>query len=240
MLYANITDDGVNYFRPHTHKHHEIMFVLKGEGTFFVGDKKIPFSPGLIFVVSPGVVHSVKSVSGHKIINVGGYFDKLVILTDGYSQVFDNEHNEARMLAEAILRNMYINEEYAQSLCKAYVQYILMHIDVQPNMYLVIKKIIGEIENRFDDPTLNVTEILNTSGYAEDYIRYKFQEIMKTTPVKYLTSVRMRNAKTLIKLYDFNISEVGQRCGIPDAGYFSRLFKNHFGISPKQYKESLK
>ena len=240
MLYANITDDGVNYFRPHTHKHHEIMFVSKGEGTFFVGDKKIQFSPGQIFVVSPGVVHSVKSVSGHKIINIGGNFEKLMLLTDGFCQIFDNEYGEARMLAEAILRNVYINEEYAQSLCKAYVGFILMHIDIQPNMYLIIKKIISEIEKNFDDPTLNVTEILNESGYAEDYIRYKFQAITKTTPVKYLTSVRMRNAKTLIKLYDFSVSEVAQRCGIPDAGYFSRLFKNHFGMSPKKYKESLK
>ena len=240
MLYANITDDGVSYFRPHKHKHYEIMFVSKGEGDFFVGEKKYPFSPGCIFIASPGVIHSVRSKDGHKIINIGGHFEKLMFLTDDVYQIFDNEYGEARMLAEAILRNIYINEEYAQSLCKSYVRFLLLNIDIQPNMYYVIHNIIGEIEKRYDDPTLNVTELLNESGYAEDYIRFKFQEVTKTTPVKYLTAVRMRNAKVLLNLYDFSISEVARRCGILDSQYFSRLFKNYYGVSPRKYKESLK
>ena len=59
------------------------------------------------------------------------------------------------------------------------------------------------------------------------------------TPVKYLTSVRMKNAKTLLTLYDYNINEVAFRCGILDNTRFSHLFKSYYGISPKQYRDSL-
>ena len=84
-----------------------------------------------------------------------------------------------------------------------------------------------------------MTSLLAASGYSEDYIRMKFQEVTKMTPVKYLTAVRLKNAKTLLTLCDCDINEVARRCGILDNTRFSRLFKSYYGISPKQYRDSL-
>ena len=239
MIYALITNDGENYYRAHTHSHHEIMLVKEGEGVIYNGDKKYPFYPGCIFIAPPGVEHSVFSEQGHKIINIGGRFDRLILAPKEINRLSDNEYGEARMLCEAILRNIYVNETYAQSLCKSLVQFLMLNVDVQPNIYSVVHRITSEIDNRYDDPELDVTAILNSSGYAEDYIRAKFLAVTKMTPIKYLTAVRMKNAKTLMTLYNFSISETAVRCGFLDSAYFSRLFKKYFGVSPKEYKDTV-
>lgn len=238
MLYAKLTNDGQYHYPNHSHNHYEIMYVLDGEGYFSSGDKKWPLSPGTIFIAPPGIGHATESKSGHRIINIGGNFDKLFFLDD-ISVIYDNEFNEGKMLAEAILRNIYSNEEYAQSLCRSFIRYLLIGVKQQPIICSVIYKITSEIERQFDNPDFKVTDLLVASGYSEDYIRMKFQEITKMTPIKYLTSVRMKNAKTLLALYDFNINEVASRCGILDNTRFSRLFKSYYGISPKQYRDQL-
>ena len=240
MIYAKLTNDGENYYRSHTHGHYEIMVVREGNGMMCSGDKKYAFYPGCIFIAPPGVEHSVYSEHGHKIVNIGGSFDRLALSADDLHKITDNDYGEGRLLAEAIMRNIYINEEYARSLCESFIQFLLLHIDIQPNIYSVIHKITSEIEKNFTDPDIDVTMILNSSGYAEDYIRAKFLSVTKMTPIKYLTSVRMKNAKALMNLYDFSISEVAGRCGILDVAYFSRIFKKYYGISPKEYKNGLK
>jgi two-component system response regulator YesN len=36
-----------------------------------------------------------------------------------------------------------------------------------------------------------------------------------------------------------SVAEVAGAVGIPDFGYFSKLFKRHIGISPREYKKML-
>ena len=238
MLYAKLTNDWQFVYPDHSHNHFEIMYVLEGEGYFSSGNKKWPLTPGTIFIAPPGVGHSTKSQNGHRIISIGGNFDKFFFMDDIYV-VYDNDFKEGKMLVEAVLRNIYSNEDYAQSLCHSYIQFLLIGIKQPPLICSVIYKITSEIERQFDNPDFKVTSLLAASGYSEDYISMKFQEVTKMTPVKYLTAVRLKNAKTLLTLCDYDINEVARRCGILDNTRFSRLFKSYYGISPKQYRDSL-
>lgn len=49
---------------------------------------------------------------------------------------------------------------------------------------------------------------------------------------EYLTMVRMNQAKTLLLDGRMNVSEVADAVGYEDSGYFSKVFKRHFGCSP--------
>lgn len=49
----------------------------------------------------------------------------------------------------------------------------------------------------------------------------------------FLRSLRMHEAYSLFKERGLNIGECALRCGYNDPGYFSRVFKKHFGFSPK-------
>lgn len=49
---------------------------------------------------------------------------------------------------------------------------------------------------------------------------------------EYLTMVRMNQAKTLLLDGRMNVSEIADSVGYEDSGYFSKVFKRHFGCSP--------
>ena len=60
------------------------------------------------------------------------------------------------------------------------------------------------------------------------------------TPIEYLTSVRMNNAKTMLRIFkDVSIQEIATKCGYFDAAYFTRCFKRIVGMSPREYREGL-
>ena len=96
------------------------------------------------------------------------------------------------------------------------------------------------MEKNFDKSDLSVGELLDESGYARDYIREEFFAVTKQTPKKYLSDIRMKNAKAMIDLYgsEMGLGEIAERCGIVDSSVFSRIFRKHFGISPSEYRHS--
>jgi iron complex transport system substrate-binding protein len=50
----------------------------------------------------------------------------------------------------------------------------------------------------------------------------------------------MERASELLCSSDAAISEVCAQVGIPDAQYFSRVFKSYFGATPSVYRENNK
>ena len=55
--------------------------------------------------------------------------------------------------------------------------------------------------------------------------------------VKYLTDYRMKKARELLESSNMKIIDVGKACGYQNQSYFNKLFKNYYGITPKQFRE---
>ena len=105
----------------------------------------------------------------------------------------------------------------------------------------------------FADPKTPITEVL-------DYIRLNLREdislknlsekaCMSTTsfyrffkrelgmsPIEFVISEKLRCAKLLLRNPKIQINEFCYLSGFEDSNYFSRLFKKHEGITPKQYQ----
>ena len=67
----------------------------------------------------------------------------------------------------------------------------------------------------------------------------EFKKYFKTTPHKYLTHVRLQEAKKLIEHTDTSITDAVTEIGFEDLSSFSKLFKNYFGVSPHNYRKSV-
>ena len=66
-----------------------------------------------------------------------------------------------------------------------------------------------------------------------------FKNITGKTPIQYLTDIRLYEAEALLKNSDKSISQIACEVGIPDICYFSRKFKEQFGLTPSQVKSSV-
>jgi len=236
---AHPTADIKNSPFGHAHDFYEIMLVLTGNATFFTNKEKHTIKQGSIIVVAPGVHHGIVTNEGYNIISIAGHFERLNLI-ESACVLEDNIYGEGRKLAELILYNRFGSEDYVQSLCDAYIKYVLLSLEYPiKNTTASIYKIISKMEKNFGNCDISIGRLLAESGYTKDYIRNEFLAVTKMTPKKYLTKIRMKNAKAMLDLYgdDMSISEIAERCGILDPSIFSRIFKKHFGISPTQYRE---
>ncbi|URL06311.1 AraC family transcriptional regulator [Avibacterium sp. 21-595] len=80
----------------------------------------------------------------------------------------------------------------------------------------------------------NLAKIANMS--RANFIRV-FQKKMAITPGKFLAQVRMQQASMLLKTTQKNILTIALDIGYQSEAYFSRVFKQYYGISPNQYRK---
>ena len=64
-----------------------------------------------------------------------------------------------------------------------------------------------------------------------------FRAAAKQTPIHYLNSLRLNAASLLLLDSDRSISEIAFSCGFSDSNYFTKKFRNAFGITPGAFRK---
>lgn len=93
------------------------------------------------------------------------------------------------------------------------------------------------VNSRMKNPNLNIDVIAAQFGIGRTNFYRKVRELMGVSPNDYLRKCRMERAAELLRDSELTIADVCAQVGIPDAQYFSRVFKSHFGIPPSAYRE---
>ncbi len=94
------------------------------------------------------------------------------------------------------------------------------------------------IDNHYSDISLNVSALANMPDMSDVYFRKLFKAEVGETPSKYIISVRLKRAKQFMKYYPFlTLEECAKQSGFSSLHYFSRIFKNEFGINPSKYRK---
>lgn len=71
------------------------------------------------------------------------------------------------------------------------------------------------------------------------YLSNAFKKEVGETLTSYIGRQRIRASLRYFNTTNMSVAEVAGAVGIPDFGYFSKLFKRHIGISPREYKKML-
>lgn len=101
---------------------------------------------------------------------------------------------------------------------------------------LVLRKAVEYLHEHYHEQvTLN--EVAEHAFVSTYYISRMFKKEMGKNFVDYLNELRIEKAKELLKDVQFKTYEVAEKVGIPDAHYFSRLFKKYVGVTPTEYRE---
>ena len=225
--------------RVHKHKNYEIITYLKGSGTVVTPEKDIHISPGKFIILPPEFIHSSKATEDIERIYINGDFNHIFSFSSPLV-ISDNAEGTGTSLAKMIYNNRYANPEYVSALTNAFAHFLLQNLKCEKEIGITVKNIADKISENFYDSNLNLNSLLNSSGYAEDYIRSQFKAFTGNTPTEFLTKVRISHACYLINLYKDSMSlyEISEKCGYTDYVYFSRRFKQVVGVSPKQYSLS--
>lgn len=93
-------------------------------------------------------------------------------------------------------------------------------------------------ENAGDE--ISNTEIGAIFGYHPFYVSKVLKDKKGVTLRQYIISYRLKSAKRMLELTDKSLAEIAEECGFTDASYFAKTFKNAFGLTPKEYRNTFK
>jgi YesN/AraC family two-component response regulator len=102
-----------------------------------------------------------------------------------------------------------------------------------------VQKTVVYIDAHLSD-NLTLSTLADTLSISSSYLSTLFKKETGQTLTAYINTRRIRQAKHLLETTKLQIQTVAQHCGIMDVQYFSKLFKNMVGVSPKRYRQTLR
>lgn len=106
--------------------------------------------------------------------------------------------------------------------------------DTEVKEFLNLSKSI--INKHIDDSLFGVDEFAEKMSMSRSAIYRKFKAITDDSPASFIRMMRLRKASSLLRKTNRSIVEISLEVGFSEASVFSRSFKDHFGISPKEYR----
>ena len=104
-----------------------------------------------------------------------------------------------------------------------------------------VRDVILESINRYVRAHLGqavtISDIALELGYSVSHLRAVFRDRLGVSLGKYMRESRLSEAAQLLQSSDFNISEIGERCGFESLYAFSRAFRKAYGIPPRSYRQ---
>ena len=103
------------------------------------------------------------------------------------------------------------------------------------------RSVVADVKKFLDD---HFTERITLDGLSRDfyidkyYLTKTFKARYGQTISTYLLSSRITKAKQLLRFSAKTVEEIGCEVGIDNPAYFSRVFKDIEGVSPKTYRDS--
>lgn len=94
------------------------------------------------------------------------------------------------------------------------------------------------IEDKVNDPDLNVNLLSELSGISTKQIYRKLKQLTGLSAVDYIRTIRIKKAAVLLAQQKFSVAEVMYLVGFSNSSYFSKCFKNQYNTTPKQFIES--
>ncbi|MCK9168937.1 MAG: response regulator [Treponema sp.] len=167
-------------------------------------------------------------------------FELLINVRNITTETDNTYHNEAFSNAFSILsseNDLVQLEQFVRNRCNECASHILRISGDFKNP--IIEKACGFMNGHMkEDISLERTAV--EVGVSPFYLSKLFKEEKNKNFITYLTDIRMEKACLLLKEPRVSVKEVSASVGYNDQNYFSRLFKNKFGMTPTEYRDSSK
>ena len=97
-----------------------------------------------------------------------------------------------------------------------------------------LQRAMAIVERHIDDPEFTVEKFANEIELNRRTLYVKIKALTDLSVQTFIKTLRLERGMQLLQDHQLSVSEVADRTGFLDLSYFSRCFKEHFGISPTQ------
>jgi signal transduction histidine kinase/ligand-binding sensor domain-containing protein/DNA-binding response OmpR family regulator len=98
-----------------------------------------------------------------------------------------------------------------------------------------VKKVMSIVEAHISDPEFNVEVLASEIGMSSAHLSRKLKTLTQLSANEIIKKYRIKKASLLLENKEGNISEIMYDVGFSNLSYFSKCFREEFGVTPKDY-----
>lgn len=232
---------------------YRIIFTIKGKGKLTYKKEELLLSEGTGCFIDCRYAWEIKNASkeweftifdltGEAVQNIYTHFAKYgVIFTE--MQFPDYEARQYFILENFKDRSLFTGYDLS---CHTYFLLTKFLHSIQQkesekkaHARTVIMQIVSYLQEHFYED-IEMTTLAEMFHFSVSYFRYYFKKFMGVPPQKYLIQLRMAHAKFLLRNENQTVEEIALNCGFHASNHFIQIFKKYEGVTPLQYKLSIK
>lgn len=111
--------------------------------------------------------------------------------------------------------------------------------DPYPNQYcrsLFVERLTQLIEDNITDENYSIDCLCRDAGAGRTTIHNQLKRWTGLSTSRFIRRIRLKKAKIILLTTDLNITQVAFEVGFRDSHYFTRVFSQSFGLSPKAFR----
>lgn len=251
-IYKLIARERVSTYRPGGRGDYQILYVAEGKAWFTVGDDQVEAAAGNMFLYRPGedqkYDYYLKDKPEVYWVHFTGWQAEELLEQAGFqggALLHSGISKEYEELFLHMIQELQVSRPCYDQLLPLYLKQLLVLVNRRlregGKERSRMQREMEEAVKYFNE---NFSGNIEIEAYAESqhmsncwFIR-SFKQYMGMPPLQYITSIRMNRARELLESTDMTISEISEIVGYDNPLYFSRIFKNVNGVSPRGYRRS--
>ncbi len=251
---------------PHRHDgFYEILFLTKGTGYHVIDFESYEIKKNTIFFLAPGQIHSLDlsdDIQGYIFIFTSEFYllnkqnkNKLLELPFFYGleneipPLYLEKTENINLLTDLFVKGieeMENNLPDTEEMMNALLDMILIHchrlypqqkeVEGMQKGKLLVKRFKQLIDTHYHE-NLSVTDFAHLLNVTPNHLTEIVKNLTGTTSNELIKAKLIIEAKRLLLFTDETITEISNQLNFKDQSYFSRVFKRHCGLSPKEFRE---
>lgn len=233
---------------------YNLIYTIRGSVTWVMGETPRSMHPGDLMIIPPAVLHHAYSetqkvtlASVHVEVRLPGGQEVFSLLNPpqfqylpggshldryfrGLADEFDRDSEEERGFTLPGWAHLIVHELFRHDASAG-----LLHPRVADPM---VADLLRELDLFMVQP-VTLSELSRRSGFSAQHLNRIFRRALGMTPLQYLTRMRLERAAAMLREGSKTVGSIASDTGFEDAYYFSRLFKQHYGHSPVEYREAM-
>ena len=249
----------------HRHVFFELVYVVAGSATHYLGDECAHLRAGDYFIIDTGSAHCYRDIKDFEIVNcmfLPEYIDRALCDCPSLSSMLSNQvlrfglpfnvRTADRVFhdADGSVRRLFKVMEKEHSAKKTGYFELLRCYLTQVLVCAVRASEEAESKRREHSATaaaadylcahykesLSLSSLSKAVGYTPQYLSAVFAKDTGMSLSTFLQRLRVEEACKLLSGTDMRLSDIAETVGYSDAKHFSRVFHKHKGFSPREFR----
>lgn len=251
--------------REYTHQHiyFELVYVLRGSAKRKMPDATIGVAAGDYYVANPLTAHGYEDIQDFEIISclfLPEYIDRALADCPSISSLLSNRilrfgvpvdipiadrvFHDADGSVRRIIKNM--EREHAEcrtgymEMLRCYLTQLLVHAARASETRFphdAVTKVMEFLKVHYAEP-LCLETLSTLVGYTPQYLSSLFSDEVGMSIQIFLQRMRIEEACRLLSQTNLSVTEVAASVGYQDTRHFSKVFRRHQIISPREYRKT--